>query len=413
MKISIQVLGSLGDVLPYVSLALVLKARGIDVAILAPRDFSELIADYGIEVSETVEFSLAGWMKEAAERGTLSGPISFFRDWNRMIQPHIDDVMSHCLEAGRDADLIVSNLICAPARIAAEAHGLPFVLTAQQSVLSPTVEEPCAMMWRPWHGERFNRVGYGFVSMANRVIGRSLGRHRKRLGLGRQPAFSDLRSHLGKPLAKISSVPWPVMRERPRDWGAADYLTAYPSLPVSKAGALSEEVQAFLDDGEAPVYVGLGSLSGGHGDKLLGAAIDGLELAGRRGIIAGGLGTQIRSAPQSMLMVGREPHDVLFPRCAAVIHHGGAGTSDTCLRAGVPQILQPHFLDQFWYANRLEGIGVSPAPLPSRDLSAGQVAEALEIALSEECQVRANAIGCEARAQNGAEDLAQTILETI
>ena len=330
-----------------------------------------------------------------------------------MIQPHVDDVVSHCLEAGRDTDLIISNLICAPARVAAEAHGVSFVLTAQQSVLSPTREEPCAMMWRPWHGERFNRVGYGLVSMANRVIGRSLDRHRKRLGLGRQPAFSDLSAHLGNPLAKISSVPWPVMRDRPRDWGAADYLTAYPSLPASKDGTLSEEVRAFLNVGKAPVYIGLGSLSGGHGDKLLSAAIEGLEMAGQRGIIAGGLSARPSAAPQSMLMVGHEPHDLLFPRCAAVIHHGGAGTSDTCLRAGVPQIFQPHFLDQFWYANRLARIGVSPAPLPSRNLSAGQVAQALKFALSDECKVRANSLRREARTQNGAEDLARIILETL
>lgn len=411
MKLSIQVLGSLGDVMPYVSLALVLKARGVEVAILAPRDFTSLIEGYGIEASATAEFSLAGWMKEAADRGTLRGPVSFFRDWNRMIQPHIDDVMECCLKAGEGADLIVANLICAPARVAAEAHGVPFVLTAQQSVLSPTRQEPCAMMWRPWHGERFNRVSFGLVGLSNRVIGRTLGQHRKRLGLRDQPALSDLRTHLGRPLRKISAVPWPVMRQKPADWGSDDYLTAYPSLPGSDDAALSADVQSFLEAGDAPVYVGLGSLSGGHGERLLEAAIGGLAKTGRRGLIAGGLSDQSKSLPSSMLMVGREPHDVLFPHCAAVLHHGGAGTSDTCLRAGAPQIVQPHFLDQFWYADRLARLGVAPASLPARGLSEGRVVEALQEALSDDCRGRARRLGCEAREQRGAEDFAQLILE--
>jgi len=312
VRVSIQALGSLGDVMPYISVALALKARGVDVAILAPRDFSELIGRYDIEVSETADFRLEDWMSEAAERGTLGGPISFFRDWSRMIAPHIDEVMTRCLAAGDGADLIVSNLICAPARIAAEAHGVPLVLTAQQSVLSPTRHEPCAMMWRPWHGERLNRMSFGLVSLANRVIGRTLQKHRKRLGLGKQPAFSNLRTHLGRPLPKVSSVPWPIIQAAPQDWTKDDYLTAYPSLPASGNAALSDVTAAFLGEGDAPIYVGLGSLSGGHGQKLLDAAIGGLAEAGRRGIISGGLASEVSDVPASILMVGHEPHDVLF-----------------------------------------------------------------------------------------------------
>ena len=411
MRISIQTLGSLGDVIPYVSLALALKTRGVDVAILAPRDYSDLIAGYGIEVSETASFTLADWMAEAAERGTLGGPVSFFRDWDRMIAPHIDDMMDHCLKAGAGADMIVANLICAPARVAAEATGCPLVLTAQQSVLSPTRAQPCAMMWRPWHGEVFNRAGFSLVGLSNTIMGRAMKRHRLQLGLSGQPRFSDLRTHLGRPLPKITSVPWPIMTSPPEDWTDTDYLTAYPSLPASQTSALSAQTSTFLDAGPPPVYVGLGSLSSGHGEALMDAAIAGLELAGQRGIIAGGLAGETRELPASMLMAGREPHDLLFPNCAAVVHHGGAGTSDTCLRAGVPQILQPHFLDQFWYADRLAKVGVAPKALDARGLSGSGVAEALSVALADGMTARAREIGAEARAQTGADDLAALILK--
>jgi len=133
--------------------------------------------------------------------------------------------------------------------------------------------------------------------------------------------------------------------------------------------------------------------------------------AGQRGIIASGLAKVSGETPASVLTVGHEPHDVLFPKCAAIVHHGGAGTSDTSLRAGVPQILQPHFLDQFWYADKLAQIGVAPEALPSRGLSVSRLAKALEAAGSAAVKARAVEVGRDARAKTGADDLADLILK--
>ena len=413
MKISIQVLGSLGDVMPYVSTALELQAQGAEVSILAPRDFTSLIRSHGIIAPPAAQFSLQAWMDEAERRGTLNNPISFFRDWRCMIQPHINDVMAKCLEAGERADLIVANLICAPARIAAEAHNVPFMLTSQQPVLSPTKDQPCAMMWRPWHGDRFNRAGYRMISLANRVIGHSLKQHRKQLGLPARPQFSDIRTHLGQPLPKVSSIPWPVMRERPRDWGRQDYLTAYPSLPISAANEMSSGLMDFLASGSRPVYVGLGSLGSSHGRTLLDAAIAGLQQVGLRGLISKSMaGTQTK-LPDQFRFIDHEPHDQVFQHCTAVMHHGGAGTSDTALRAGVPQILQPHFLDQFWFAAQLKKLGLAPDTLPMRNLTHQDVADAVTFTQTHKCKERVKIVRQGALARSGTKELSKLILSQL
>ena len=411
MKVSIQVLGSLGDVMPYISAAIALKARGADVSILAPVDYTPMIEAAGLKADRTANFRLAEWMERAAEKGTLSNPAAFFRDWAEMIAPHVDDTMDRALEAARGADIVVANLICAPARIAAEAEGTAFLLTAQQPVLSPTREHPCAMIWRPWMGQHANRASYRMVWLAQRLIGIPLGRHRRRLGLPQRPAFSDMRTHLGQPLRKVTTVPPALMGTPPADWTERDLLAPYPSLATPAGASLSSALEQFLSAGPAPVYVGLGSLSDAHGAEVTAAALEALGRLGLRGIFPASLAKHRDVAAQGHFVCGHEPHDLLFPRCAAVIHHGGAGTVDSALRAGAVQIVQPHMLDQFWFAAGLERIGVGGRPLASDRLEAGDVIKALEAAQAPARMEAARRVREASGGLDGAGALADIILD--
>ncbi len=409
MKVSIQVLGSLGDVMPYISTAKALQARGADVSIFAPRDYRTLISEAGIAVDPPADFSLAGWMNEAARRGTLAGPLSLFRDWNDMISPHVDDVMTRCLEAATGADIVVANLICAPARVAAEAQGTAFMLTAQQPVLSPTRDHPCAMVWRPWAGGSLNAASYGVVGVAQRIIGRSLGRYRRRLGLRRQPPLSDTRTHMGRPLTKVTSISPVLIDKPPADWSSLDRLTAYPSLKAKNGLAIPSVVEHYLERGTTPVYVGLGSLGPAHGDAIADAALAALDRLGLRGIFPEDR-PDGRIAAAGHLISGYVPHEQLFPRCAAVIHHGGAGTVDTALRAGVPQIVQPHMLDQFWFAARLEKLGLSGPALHSRQPGVDEIVRLLNKSLTPPAIRSARMAAAASIERDGADELAALIL---
>lgn len=410
MKVSIQVLGSLGDVMPYISTAKALQATGAEVSILAPRDFTELIGAAGIAVDTPAAFSLTDWMAQAGRRGTLAGPAAFFRDWADMIQPHIDDVTDRALAAAKGADIVVANLICAPARVAAEAHGAAFMLTAQQPVLSPTRHLPCAMIWRPWMGAGFNRAGYAMVAAAQRLIGISLARHRRALGLAPRPGFSDMRTHLGRPLCKVTTLPAPLATAAPIDWGTDDVLTAYPSLQSHGGAALPPALEAFLAAGAPPVYVGLGSLGPAYGAPLAGLAQRALDAAGLRGVFPAGMSDAAEGRMGPHFVAGHVAHDALFPRCAAVVHHGGAGTTDTALRAGTPQIVQPHFLDQFWYGAQLRRIGVAGEALPARQLTSETLERALGDALRPSVAAAVQRAEAQTRAADGASDLAELIV---
>jgi UDP:flavonoid glycosyltransferase YjiC (YdhE family) len=406
MKVSIQVLGSLGDVAPYIAAARALQARGVAVSILAPADYTAVIADAGILPEPTSAFSLADWLTEARRRNTLANPLHLWRDWGQMIAPYVDDVMRWSRRAAQGADIVVANLICAPARVAAEAEGCAFMLTAQQPVLSPTGALPCAMVWRPWMGEGLNRTSYSVVGLSHRLIGRHLARYRREFGLVKSPGFSDLRTHLGRPLVKVTSLPAPLLPPRPTDWTPADQLTAYPALDIG-AGALPAALLQFLAVGAAPVYLGLGSLGEAGNSGLIDASLGALAALGRRGIFAASLVGARGISGAGHFVTPHVRHDLLFPHCAAVLHHGGAGTTDTCLRAGVPQIIQPHVLDQFWYSAALQRLNVAGPALPAGAVTTPAMTRAITDALS---PARIAAARATAQQANGAGDLAALII---
>jgi UDP:flavonoid glycosyltransferase YjiC (YdhE family) len=133
----------------------------------------------------------------------------------------------------------------------------------------------------------------------------------------------------------------------------------------------------------------------------------------QRGILLTGSGAFIRDGlPDELLALDSAPHDWLFPRMAAVVHHGGAGTTAAALRAGVPSIVVPFFADQPHWARTVHDLGVGPGPIPHRRLTADRLAEAIERALSDEdMRARAGALGQRIRAEDGVARAVEIIRE--
>lgn len=405
MKVSIQTLGSLGDVMPYITTARALMASGAEVTLMAPRDYTATIAAHGVPPAPPPAFSLTEWNAEAERRGTLTNPVKFFAQWNEMIVPYVDDITAHCLKAAEGADIVLGNSICAPARVAAEAYGIPYILSAQQTALSPTRQVPCAMMWHPWHGNWLTPVAYGAVGLAQRLMLHALKGHRRALGL---PAIPNggTRWHLGQPLPRITSVSPALVSSPPSDWKANDYLMPYPSLDIQGPEVLPAAVMDFLQAGAAPLHVGLGSFESDAEREQMSRLMRAIRRLGLRAILSAGLADKLPSdLTRGHLVAGAVPHPALFPLCAGVVHHGGAGTLDTALRAGVPQLIVPDRLDQFWHAARLREIGVAP-PHITRQTTEDDMAARLVSLVSPEMTARAQSLAPALRARNGAEELA-------
>jgi UDP:flavonoid glycosyltransferase YjiC (YdhE family) len=171
----------------------------------------------------------------------------------------------------------------------------------------------------------------------------------------------------------------------------------------------------FLANGPPPVYVGFGSMVDRDQEAVSRIVMEALRQTGQRGILLagwGGLGAA--DLPGSLFRVEAASHDWLFPRMAAVIHHGGAGTTAAGLRAGVPNVVVPQFGDQFFWGWRVHTLGAGPRPIPRNELTAAKLAEAIRQAIRDEAmQRRAAELGRQILAENGVEAAVKLIEEAV
>ena len=191
----------------------------------------------------------------------------------------------------------------------------------------------------------------------------------------------------------------PSLLPMPADWPANVHLCGQ-WLARSPAWTPPPALANFLAAGDAPIYIGFGSMTGFDNARLLDALIE--AMAGRRALFhPGWSGIDPKALPDNFLVIGDTPHDWLFPRTAAVIHHGGSGTSHSAARAGVPSIVTPFAGDQFFWAERLRLAGVAPAAVDGRRPKAEAFASALDFAAAAGVRNRAQALGETMRAENG------------
>jgi UDP:flavonoid glycosyltransferase YjiC (YdhE family) len=166
------------------------------------------------------------------------------------------------------------------------------------------------------------------------------------------------------------------------------------------------ELTDFLDAGPAPVYVGFGSMVAKDEEKTALAIRAALKLAGMRGIVQG----DPETSDEHVLAVRDVPHAWLFPRMAAVVHHGGAGTTAAGLRAGVPTVVCPFFGDQPFWGERIAALGAGTAPLPFRSLTAPLLADRIREAVQNDAIVaRAGELGTQIRTENGTDHALEVI----
>jgi UDP:flavonoid glycosyltransferase YjiC (YdhE family) len=131
--------------------------------------------------------------------------------------------------------------------------------------------------------------------------------------------------------------------------------------------------------------------------------LEAVKQSGQRAVIASGwAGLKGVALPETIFMVEEAPHRWLFPQMAAVVHHGGAGTTAAGFRAGVPSVIVPHFIDQFFWGQRAESLGVGPKPIPRKDLTADRLASAIDQMLNDRAmRAKAATLGEVIRMEDG------------
>jgi sterol 3beta-glucosyltransferase len=195
----------------------------------------------------------------------------------------------------------------------------------------------------------------------------------------------------------------PSVIPRPSDWDSNIHVTGYWFLDPAPDWTPPSALMEFLQAGPPPVYVGFGSMSNRKPEETADLVLQALARTRQRAIILSGWsGLHKADLPPSVFMLDSIPFSWLFPRVAAIVHHGGAGTTAAGLRAGVPSIVVPFFGDQPFWGQRVAELGVGPEPIPRKKLTVERLAQAIHQALTDQTmRQRAANLGSKIQAEDG------------
>lgn len=404
MHILLLTQGSRGDVQPFVTLATRLMQAGHSVTLGAPPDFADLAAEYGVDFTP-VGISVMARLnsaqgKAAIESGNILKRLRFLRE---MQQELTDKVNRESWQAGQGADAVMYWTGMIAGYNVAEKLGIPCAEVAPFPVI-PTHEFPAFLLGGGKdRGTLLNRlVWYANEQVIWQMLVRSGANKQRREVLGLPPLpFSGPRKHQQQKKMPVFHAYSPSVLPHPADWPDRVHTPGYFFAEPPPGWKPPADLLRFLESGSPPVYVGFGSMPNQAQVETRNLILRALELSGQRGIIHRSLAGD-SPLPESIFGVGSLPHSWLFPRMAAVIHHGGAGTTGMGLRSGIPSIIKPFSADQPAWARQVHTLGVGPRPLPRQGFTAEQLADAIQAAVNDYAmRQRAADLGERIRAEDG------------
>jgi UDP:flavonoid glycosyltransferase YjiC (YdhE family) len=312
-------------------------------------------------------------------------------------------MMDSVRQACQGAEAIVHSLLLTVAghQMAVE-RGVPDVAALIFLAFAPTSAFPAQLFGSHLGGvgNRLTHVGFGQLFWQSNRLAYAWLRHKDR----RLPPLD------GWPFGRARQRPTPIVYgisphvvPRPPDWGEDVHLTGYWTVPPPSGWRPPADLVAFLEGGAPPVLVSFGSLITGEAGRLTGVVLEALKRVGRRAVLVRGWGgLQARDLPEEILAVDSVPFAWLLPRMAALVHHGGVGTTAAGLRAGVPAVIVPFTADQPFWGRQVARLGAGPAPIPGKRLTAERLAGAIEKAAGDGAmRQRAASLGEKLRAEDG------------
>src|SRR5581483_19745 len=395
--------GTRGDVQPMLALALALRARGHAASFVAPDNFVPWLQSYGFDAEPDGIDAERLLQTAGAALDSMRWQARHFAD---VLIPTLFDTVGR---AAPDADLLVGSGVQMAAASVAEARGVPYASAVFCPCVVPSGAAPPPTVktqtFPSWVNRALWTAGRPFADL---LLRRPINRQRARLGL--PPDVAPTATAMGELVIVAAD---PDLAPLPDD--VPDRVVGTDAWICDDPEALDARVRAFLDADAPPVYVGFGSMVATHAARRAGHAIAAIRSIGARTIVAGGWAALDRGIVDAddILVVRHVSHAALLPHVAAVLHHGGAGTTTAAARAGRPQIVVPHILDQFYWAHRVEVLGVGPRALPVALVTADVLAERVDRAVNDaRIASRAAALGHRVAPRNGVSTAAE-LLESI
>lgn len=400
MRVLLSTIGSRGDVQPLVALAWALRELEQEVRLCVPPDFRAWIEGMGMEV-----VPVGPELRSTAKADPSAAPPTP-EEVRQMMEGTVADQLETITAAARGCDVIVgATMLQVAAPSVAERMGVPYVFAAYSPNVLPS----------PHHAPPVLGMLGDAPTAAASEHDELWARDAQRWNMMWRDLVNPRRVALG--LREIDDVRSYVLTDRP--WLAADRtLAPWPDPSdetVVQTGAwilpdtrpLAPELEAFLDDGDPPIYFGFGSMAA---PQALGAVmVETARALGRRAIVSRGWAElSVVDGAKDCLAIGEVNQQALFRRVAAVVHHGGAGTTTAAARAGAAQVVIPQMYDQYYWAQRVEALGIGMAH-PGGSPTAESLTKALERVLHAGMAARARAVASMVR-DDGARVAAQRLV---
>ncbi|KAL1543699.1 sterol 3beta-glucosyltransferase [Salvia divinorum] len=406
LKIAVLVVGTRGDVQPFLAVARRLQAYGHHVRLATHSNFRGFVKSAGVDFYPLGGDPriLAGYM--ARNKGLIPSAPGEIAIQRKQIKAIIESLLPACTEP----DLITGEPFRAQAIIAnppayghahvAEALGVPLHIFFTMP-WTPTYAFPHPLARVPQSAGYWLSyilvdllIWWGIRGLINEF-------RRNKLKL---PPIAYFSSYHGS----ISHLPtgymWsPHVVPKPDDWGNQVDVVGYCFMNLGSKYQPSEEFAEWIQKGSPPIYIGFGSMPLDDTNKTTKTILEALEITGQRGIVDRGWGDlgKYSNIPGNVFVIVDCPHDWLFPQCSAVVHHGGAGTTATGLKAGCPTTIVPFFGDQFFWGEIIYQKGLGPAPIPISQLTVESLTEAIRFMLQPEVKSRAIEVAARIEKQDG------------
>lgn len=411
MKIGLQTWGSDGDINPFIALAGGLAGAGFEVtlAITAAerKDYAQYAERLGFRLKpvayiakDDAEMTLFSERMRAVK--TPLGQAKFILQ--EMFEPNVEALYATARELAAENDVLVGHFALHPLQLAAAKAGKPYAtVTLNHGAIPsryfpPTLAPDLGPGLNPW----LWRLA---LALLDRATLPGINRLRLREGW---PAAKTGREVLESPSCNLIAVS-PAFCPKPPDWGENQHVTGFLALPdKARPWAMPDGLKRFLEKGPPPVYLTFGSMLGVERDAgriaettrlLVGAA----KASGCRAIVQSRW-ESVLDIPEDpgVYPLGPAPHSHVFPHCAAIVHHGGAGTTQTASLYGKPQIIVAHIADQYFWADYLRRPGVAGRRLDRRGVTAKSLGRAVRAVLDAPGMAsRARALGEQLAKEDG------------
>ena len=407
MKITVNTFGTRGDIQPYIALSLGLRQAGHDVRIVTHQIFEPFVKEYGLDFYP-LHLDPRQVLIQQALSEVGNNTIRVTRWMEENFKSALRDIFEATLAANRDTDLMLnSGLSFAGWHVAEKLDILAlaaYLWPATPSRYLPSTTGKIPPAWLPFKGV----LNYLSTKLSNQLFFNLMSSQVNQC----RKEILDLRPMKAREYWPLDSAQGstpliygysPAVIPKPPDWGANQQIAGYWFLDTEENYQPETALLDFLTNGPPPVYIGFGSMIDHEREEISQLVINSLRESGQRGILLGGwseLGSE--DLPEFIFRVDYVPHDWLFPRMSAVVHHGGAGTTAAALRAGVPSVVVPWFADQFFWGWRVQELGVGPKPISRKKLTSAKLVGAIKQAVSDETLERQAAqLGQQIRAEDG------------